>query len=621
MRSLVLFFSLLLAFSATATHIIGGELFYDHLGGDQYRVTLKLFRDCGPGNANNTQYDPSVIIGVFGGDGSELANQTLNFPGAGNVPVILDNPCLTVPPSVCVEIAIYTGVFTLPARPDGYHLTYQRCCRSPTIVNIPNAADLGLTCTVRIPGGAPANSSARFTDYPPIALCLDEELEFDHSATDADGDSLVYELCTPFTGGLPTDPAPVPAPPPYTEVSWGPGYSEAFQMDGAPALQIDAATGLLTVRPTVAASYTVAIRVKEYRDGLLLSETRRDFRFDVVPCQTEITAIIGPQTADEFCAGLSIDFENESPTGTTWAWDFGDPNSTNDLSTESDPGWTYSGPGTYVVTLVANPGTVCADTTEGTFVLQVPPAPLFAVPDTICGDLLTEFVAGGTFSTAATFLWDFGSASQPSTSTAQVVSVQMPPLGSQIVTLTVNDGGCVGSASNNVVVDPQPDAFFTVAPPSPQAYGVNPFFTDASAWNGAEPGPQVWRVNGMASGSGSGFAWESPLPGVYTIQLVITSADGCTSSHSMPYEITAIPILVPNVMTPNQDGSNDRFFIANIEQHTNELSVFNRWGTKVYETSNYRNQWAAPDVPDGTYYYELLLGNGEVHAGHLTILR
>lgn len=621
MRAFILLLVACLSFNADATHIIGGELFYDHLGGDQYQVTLKLFRDCGPGNVNNTQYDATVLIGVFGGDGTILPVQTLSFPGASNVPVILDDPCLTVPPSVCVELAIYTGVFTLPARPDGYHLTYQRCCRSPTIVNIPNAEDLGITCTVRIPGEVSVNSSARFTGYPPIALCLNEVLELDHSATDPDGDSLVYELCTPFNGGDPLDALPTPVPPPYTEIPWGTDYSEAYQMDAAPALQIDAETGLLTVRPTLAASYTVAIRVKEYRAGVFLSETRRDFRFDVVPCQTEVSAVIGPQTPDEFCAGLSIDFENESPSGTTWAWDFGDPNSTIDQSSESDPGWTYSEPGTYLVTLVANPGTVCADTTEGTFLLQNPPVPLFSVPDTICGELTTEFIAGGSFTAAATFAWDFGPGAQPPSSTAPVATVQFAAIGSQLVTLTVNDGGCVGSVSNVLVADPQPVALFTVAPPSPQPYGTTPVFNDVSDLNGDGLAEQAWAVDGTGQGGGGSFSWERPLPGVYSVQLTITSVDGCTSTYTLPYEIVAVPITIPNVMTPNQDGSNDQFIIANIEQHANELNIYNRWGNTIYEVSNYRNQWAALGVPDGTYYYELLLGNGETFTGHLTILR
>ena len=41
----------------------------------------------------------------------------------------------------------------------------------------------------------------------------------------------------------------------------------------------------------------------------------------------------------------------------------------------------------------------------------------------------------------------------------------------------------------------------------------------------------------------------------------------------------------------------------------------------VYEANNYRNNWTALGVPDGTYYYELVLQDGRAYTGHLTLLR
>ena len=71
-----------------ATHIIGGELYYDHLGGDQYQVSLKLYRDCGPGNVSGTGFDAAATIGVFGGDGTFVSYQALTFPGANEVEAV-----------------------------------------------------------------------------------------------------------------------------------------------------------------------------------------------------------------------------------------------------------------------------------------------------------------------------------------------------------------------------------------------------------------------------------------------------------------------------------------------------------------------------------------------------
>ena len=77
--------------------------------------------------------------------------------------------------------------------------------------------------------------------------------------------------------------------------------------------------------------------------------------------------------------------------------------------------------------------------------------------------------------------------------------------------------------------------------------------------------------------------------------------------------ITFIPELYPyNVITPNGDGKNDSFHIDNIEHYPNaELTIFNRWGKKVYQTRNYANNWGGVHngeiLPNSTYYYVLEL--------------
>ncbi len=47
----VLIFSLLSAFSSWASHIIGGEIYYDSLGNNQYKITIEIYRDCNSATA------------------------------------------------------------------------------------------------------------------------------------------------------------------------------------------------------------------------------------------------------------------------------------------------------------------------------------------------------------------------------------------------------------------------------------------------------------------------------------------------------------------------------------------------------------------------------------------
>ncbi|MCH8555969.1 MAG: gliding motility-associated C-terminal domain-containing protein [Schleiferiaceae bacterium] len=91
---------------------------------------------------------------------------------------------------------------------------------------------------------------------------------------------------------------------------------------------------------------------------------------------------------------------------------------------------------------------------------------------------------------------------------------------------------------------------------------------------------------------------------------------------------------VPNVITPNGDGINDNFIVRNIETYANNtVTIFTRWGQKVYETSGYDNNmpWDGRDMQgnqlaDGVYFYIITLDNpatfeSEEKKGTVTISR
>ena len=104
---------------ASATHLVGGEIYYTHLGGNQYLVTLKVYRDCGPANTLGTGFDDQVYIGMWDGSGTIGFNDVLTIPltqsNVSSVPVVLGNPCGTPPPDLCIEQAIYSTTVTQPA--------------------------------------------------------------------------------------------------------------------------------------------------------------------------------------------------------------------------------------------------------------------------------------------------------------------------------------------------------------------------------------------------------------------------------------------------------------------------------------------------------------------------
>lgn len=90
-------------------------------------------------------------------------------------------------------------------------------------------------------------------------------------------------------------------------------------------------------------------------------------------------------------------------------------------------------------------------------------------------------------------------------------------------------------------------------------------------------------------------------------------------------------LVIPNVITPNNDGFNDFWIIECIEHFPdNEIQVFNRWGQIIYQAYGYDNNWNGTwdktkgDLPDGTYVYVINLnksGEEKNITGSLTIVR
>lgn len=78
-------------------------------------------------------------------------------------------------------------------------------------------------------------------------------------------------------------------------------------------------------------------------------------------------------------------------------------------------------------------------------------------------------------------------------------------------------------------------------------------------------------------------------------------------------------LFIPNIITPNNDGRNDRFVINGLTRGPWALTLFNRWGRQVYATEAYRYDWGATAAP-GVYYYLLQQGRTR-HKGTLEVVR
>jgi gliding motility-associated-like protein len=148
-------------------------------------------------------------------------------------------------------------------------------------------------------------------------------------------------------------------------------------------------------------------------------------------------------------------------------------------------------------------------------------------------------------------------------------------------------------------------------------------FTDLSQGNGSNIVEWLWSFGEAgATSNGQSASYTYDTPGNYPVSLTITNADGCAHTFNVFYVILPEELIFPNVFTPNGDGQNEYFEIQNGQYYDNTLSVFNRWGQKVFETTNYRNAWRGTDLPEGTYYYVFTTTiDKKEYTGHVTILR
>ena len=184
---------------------------YSHVSGDTYEIQLTVFRDCLNGSPG-APFDDPASIGIYDKDMILIDSLFIPFMGDDTLSPTLFDECLVIPPSVCVHRSTYRALLDLPPRIGGYELIYQRCCRNETINNIVDPLGTGASFSVVIKDVAllEKNSSPKFKEWPPIYICADEPILFDHSAIDEEGDSIVYRLCTPRDGGTPNNPIPGP---------------------------------------------------------------------------------------------------------------------------------------------------------------------------------------------------------------------------------------------------------------------------------------------------------------------------------------------------------------------------------------------------------------------------
>jgi hypothetical protein len=268
-KSLLLFMGLFFfAANTQASHIVGGEVWYQWISGNTYQVGLNLYRDCGgltPPATVNVSYDGCGV------SGSILLSQT-------GAPVTVTAICQSsIANSSCnggslysIQRITYSGTVTLPFACSFWVFSYDECCRTNlSNISSPNSTDMYYKAILNNVA-APQNNSARFNTVPTTIIPVNATSNLDWSAYDADGDSLVYMFTSALRG-------------PGQQVVYLPSYSASQPFSAALPTGIDSTNGIITVTPNIVQNPTVSIKVNEYRNGTLIGTVYRDLMVSVYP--------------------------------------------------------------------------------------------------------------------------------------------------------------------------------------------------------------------------------------------------------------------------------------------------------------------------------------------------
>jgi gliding motility-associated-like protein len=479
--SLILCFSFFFSNSLSAKHIVGGDMTYRYLSDVNdstklFEITLVVYRDCASGGG---QFDNPAVFGIYKGSRNAamlLSTQEINITSNASIEPVVP-PCADVTGvTVCVESATYIFTQELVFSPNqSYFVIYQRCCRTNQIVNIFQPSEQGATYLVEItpPAFQGNNNGATFLNFPPTFICNEFEINFNHSAVDVDGDSLSYSFCTPISGGGQSGggggcQSPIPNPPcapPWEEVVFVSPYSDDAPMFGSPTVSIDESTGLLTGKPFGLGQYVVGVCAREYRNGVQIGTTIRDFQFNVVDCATvviskirESVVIAGQGFVIATCGQTEFTIINDSPfspfiESVLWEFDLGN----GDVFTTPTQNASFTVPtyGEYTGALYLNRNGECPDSAYIKIIAQPGIEANFGFTYDICENQ-PVFFQDSTIAEAPggvkIWNWDMG----VNASTLENPIIQFPSFGTYPVKLTVIDtNNCKDEITKTVVWQPQ----------------------------------------------------------------------------------------------------------------------------------------------------------------------
>jgi len=286
---------------------------------------------------------------------------------------------------------------------------------------------------------------------------------------------------------------------------------------------------------------------------------------------------------------------NEPGTIMPVSWNFGDPESNDNITSAINPIHLFSKPGTYYVTLK-----FYDKCSEETIIQKIVIEPPQVLPANISGDKIFCFDNNATLTTniSGTYLWNTGD-------TAKAIIAQ-PGNGHYSVIITTS-AGCTYTAAKSVTVHPPPVVICA-------AYNLTEMSAKLVATGGSTY--QWYPADGLDCAT-----CDKPIAnyaGSTTYCVRVTDDNGCSGNSCVELQVSSI--FIPNAFTPNEDALNETFLPVVNEVHEYKFLIFDKWGEKLFESSDPEKGWDGfyngKMCPQNVYVYKLTFMDNEKNLPH-----
>lgn len=281
-------------YNSYATHIMGSDISFRCLGGNDYEIVVAVYRDCSGVTMPNT-----ILVDVSSNCGSSSVTCTLDQAQSS---VEVSQLCPSAQ-STCsggnlpgVELYTYTGTVTIQPGCGLYTFSYSDCCRnqSNNLVD-PAPPSLGFSVAATLNSSqVSCNNAPSFTSLPVPYFCVNQQVNYSHGSVDTDGDSLVYTLIAPRDDV-------------GTGLFYQGTYSAANPMPTLNGFIFDQATGQMSFTPTQQGVYVVDVLVTEYRNGVVIGTTMRDIQIVIINCNNNSPQVANCLTPANVTGGVITD--------------------------------------------------------------------------------------------------------------------------------------------------------------------------------------------------------------------------------------------------------------------------------------------------------------------------